>query len=132
MRSLKTLGRFVIAGACIFAIVGLSGENAKARPQYAKAMTKAYPDLAKKHGGDTGKLSCTVCHPKSAVKEKKKARNNYGVAFGKGLAKKNEKDADKLKEALTKAEKGKSATEGKTFGDLIKAGDLPGEDKKAN
>ena len=29
-------------------------------------------------------------------------------------------------EALTKAEAGKSATEGKTFGDLIKANELPG------
>ncbi len=131
MRSLKTLGRLVIAGTCVFSILALTSEEASARPKYAAVMTKTYPDLAKKHGGDNGKLSCTVCHPKDA-KEKKKARNNYGVAVGKNLGKKNQTDEDKIKEALTKAEKEKSATEGKTFGDLIKAGELPGDDKKAN
>lgn len=121
MRSLKTLGRVLVAGTCMFTIVLLTGQAASARPQYQKAMGVAYPDLVKKHGKN-GKLACSVCHPTS----KKKDRNNYGAAFGKAVGKKNEKDAAKLKEALTKIEKEKSATEGKTFGDLIKAGELPG------
>ncbi len=93
-------------------------------------MTKTYPDLAKKHGGDTGKLGCAVCHPKDA-KEKKKARNNYGAALGKVVGKKNQTDEDKIKEALTKIEKEKSADGTKTFGDLIKEGKLPGTDEVA-
>ncbi|MEZ6130715.1 MAG: hypothetical protein R3C59_18680 [Planctomycetaceae bacterium] len=125
MRSLKNLGRLAIAGACLFAIVILTGNSATARPQYEKAMSKAYPDLTKKHGKD-GKLACTVCHPNTKTK---KERNNYGAAFGKGLEMKNEKDDAKLKAALDKAAKEKSATEGKTFGDLIEAGELPGTDE---
>ena len=121
MRSVKNLGRFVIAGACLFAIVALTGDSASARPKYHTAANAAYPDLVKKHGKD-GKLGCAMCHP---VKDKKK-RNNYGAAVGKFVGKKNQTDVDKIKEALKKAEDEKSATEGKTFGDLIKAGELPG------
>ena len=48
------------------------------------------------------------------------------------MSKKNETDAAKLKEALETAAKEKSATDGKTFGDLIEALELPGTDEKAN
>ncbi|MEZ6062739.1 MAG: hypothetical protein R3C19_20535 [Planctomycetaceae bacterium] len=97
-------------------------------------MSKLYPELAEKFGKDSpnGKLlSCTVCHPMKD-NQKKKLRNNYGVAFGEGLEKKNEKDEKKLEEAFTKAAKGKSATKDKTFGDLIKDLELPGTDEPAN
>lgn len=127
MRSLKNLGRLVIVGACLFAIVAVTSGTASARPKYAAVMSKAYPDLTKKHGKD-GKLSCAVCHPSKS----KKKRNNYGVEVGKGLGKKNQTDEDKIKGALTKAEAGESAVDGKTYGDLIKAGELPGDDKEAN
>jgi len=127
MCSVKTLGRFVIAGACLFAIVALTGDSASARPKYQVEMSKAYPDLTKKHGKN-GKLSCAVCHPSKS----KKKRNNYGAAVGKNIGKKNQTDLEKIKEAITKAEKEKSATEGKTFGDLIKAGELPGTKDEAN
>ena len=122
MRSMKTLGRVLVTGTCMFAIVLLTGQSASARPQYEAAMRTHYPDFAKKHLGKNGKLSCSICHP---VKDKKK-RNNYGAALGKAIGKKSEKDKEKLKAALVKVEKEKSATEGKTFGDLIKAGELPG------
>ena len=121
MRSLKNLGRYAVAGACLFAIVVLTGNTASARPKYAAVMSKQYEDLAKKHGKN-GKLSCAVCHPTKSKKE----RNNYGAALGKAIGKKNQSDEAKIKEALVKTEKEKSATEGKTFGDLIKAGELPG------
>ncbi|MEO2018877.1 MAG: hypothetical protein ABGZ53_31395 [Fuerstiella sp.] len=118
---MKTLGRFVIAGACLFAIVALTGDSASARPKYNTEASKVYPDLVKKHGKN-GKIGCAMCHPSKT----KKDRNNFGVAVGKFVGKKNQSDLAKIKEALTKAEKGKSATEGKTFGDLIKAGEMPG------
>ncbi len=127
MRSLKNLGLTMTVGACVVAVLALSADSAFARPKYASVISKQYPDLAKKHGKN-GKLSCAVCHP---VKDKKK-RNNYGVAVGAGLGKKNQTDEAKIMEALTKAESQKSHVEGKTFGDLIKAGELPGDKKEAN
>ncbi len=125
MLALKNLGRIVIAGACLFAIFAVTAETASARPQFKTAFEKAYPDLVKKHGKD-GKLTCAVCHP---VSDKKK-RNDYGVALTKILGEKNVKDADKIKEALEKTEKEKNADE-KTFGELIKAGELPGKAEEA-
>jgi hypothetical protein len=101
------------AGALLFV-----GQNsAEARPGYLKAFMAKYSKLAE----TAKKVKCGICHP---VKSKK-MRNNYGAALGKAV-KKNEKDAKKIAEALTKVEKGKSATKDKTFGDLIKAGGLPG------
>ena len=127
MRSVKTLGRFAIAGACLFAIVALTGESASARPKYHIEANKAYPDLVKKHGKD-GKLGCAMCHPSKS----KKDRNNFGAAMTKFVGKKNQSDLEIIKEAIVKAEKEKSKTEGKTFGDLIKAGELPGTKYEAN
>ena len=130
MLSVRTIGRFLVAGAVMFTVVALNGSTASARPKYVAVMSAMYPELAAKHGKND-KLTCTVCHPAEDNK-KKKLRNNYGVALEKGLAKKNETDEDKIKEAIAKAEKEKSATEGKTFGDLIKELELPGTDEPAN
>lgn len=121
MRRMLVLG--VVAGLAALASGLIDSEKAEARPQFKKAIAAAYPDNAA-----VKKAGCGACHP---VKDKKK-RNDYGVALGKALGKKNEKDAAKVKAALTKAEAGKSATEGKTFGDLLKAGQLPGTKEAAN
>lgn len=124
--SVKSAVRVVVSAAVVAALFVVSGSEAIARPKYKDAINAAYPDLAKKHGTD-GKLTCAVCHPKND----KKIRNNYGKDFGKHLSKKNETDEAKLKEALTATEKDKSATEGKTYGDLITAGELPGTNEEA-
>ncbi len=121
MLTVKNSVRIVVAGAVAVAMFVMTGSEALARPKYSNVMNSTYPDLAKKKGTD-GKLTCAVCHPKTD----KKVRNNYGAAVGGKLEKKNETDEAKIKEALTKAEGEKSATEGKTFGDLIKEGELPG------
>jgi hypothetical protein len=107
-------------GAAIVAVMfTANADQAEARPPYLKAFVTAYPNLK-----DAAKAAkCGVCHP---VKDKKK-RNDYGMALGKAIGKKNEKDAAKLAEALKKTEKEKSGTEGKTYGDLIKDGKLPGK-----
>ena len=121
-----------LALACAFVFIG--SKPVFARAQYKAAFQTANPDLVKKLGKT--KVSCTVCHPTKS-KNKKKDRNNFGVAFAKALTskdvggKKNEKDKDKLKKALEAVVKGKSATKGKTFGDLIKDGKMPGVDKAA-
>ena len=126
MLTVKNSVRFVVAGVLAASMFVVTGGEATARPKYKDVLNSTYPDLAKKHGTD-GKLTCAVCHPD---KDKKK-RNNFGVALAGKLAKKNESDEAKIKEALTKAEGEKSKTEGKTFGDLIKAGDLPGTNEVA-
>lgn len=126
MLTVKNAVRFVVMGAVVAAIFVATGAEAMARPKYAAVLNSTYPDLAKKHGTD-GKLTCAVCHPD----KDKKIRNNFAKAFGGKLDKKNETDEAKIKEALTKAEGEKSATEGKTFGELIKAGDLPGTNEAA-
>ncbi len=110
-------------------LVGIVGtQEASARQQYQKALGKIYPDLLKKHGkGEEGKkkFECKVCHPGKS----KKQRNDYGTALAKALGKKNEKDEDKIKEAIEKVAKEESSTKGKTFGDLIKDGKLPGTEE---
>ncbi len=121
MLTVKNCVRVAVAGVLAASMFVVTGGQALARPKYKDAINDKYPDLAKKHGTD-GKLTCAVCHPD---KDKKK-RNNYGVALAGKLGKKNETDMDKIKEALTKTEGEKSKTADKTFGDLIKAGELPG------
>lgn len=125
MLTLKNLVRVSLAGAFVFAVVLVSGGEASARPKYLSVANSTYPELAKKQ--TDGKLTCGMCHPG----QKKTDRNNYGVAVGKSLSKKNETDEAKIKEALTKAEKEASKTDGKTFGDLIKDGMLPGTNEVA-
>jgi hypothetical protein len=91
--------------------------------------------------GESSNDRCNVCH----VPEKgKKEKNDYGKAVGKFVTKakiteirengeKSGADADKVSaetkkyilEGLQKAESEKSKS-GKTYGDLIKAGQLPG------
>ncbi len=126
MLTVKNSVRFLVVGTVVATMFVVTGSEALARPKYKDVANTQYPDLAKKHGTD-GKLTCALCHPD----KDKKIRNNYGKAFGGKLEKKNESDEAKIKEALTKAEGEKSATEGKTFGDLIKAGDLPGTNEAA-
>ena len=121
MLTVKNVVRLFVAGTVAAAMFIVTGSEALARPKYVNVANTTYPDLAKKQGTD-GKLTCALCHPE----KDKKVRNNYAAAFGGKLEKKNETDEAKIKDALTKAEGEKSATEGKTFGDLIKAGELPG------
>ena len=126
MSTVKNAVRIALAGAVALGLFAAVSSQAVARPKYKDVMSAEYAELAKKHGTD-GKLTCAVCHPD----KDKKIRNNYGTAFGKALPKKNETDEAKIKEALTKAGGEKSATEGKTFGDLIKANELPGTNEAA-
>ena len=106
---------FLMAACVLLALVGAS--DAWARPQYYKAFVGRY---AKVKAART--VRCYVCHVKGKSKE---TRNVYGTALRKALASKNVKDATKIAEAMKKAEAQKSAIEGKTFGDLLKAGKLP-------
>jgi hypothetical protein len=108
-------GFTLLAGVmAIISLVQLS-DQAQARPQYFKAFAAKYPDF--KVDADS---KCAVCHKPPD----KKSRNDYGAAVGKALGAKNVKDPDTINAALDKAA-AESAGDGKTFGDLIKAGTLP-------
>ncbi|MFO0901637.1 MAG: hypothetical protein U0939_01485 [Pirellulales bacterium] len=91
--------------------------NVSARPPYLKEFMGHYAEVK-----EAGTVKCGVCHPGMDKKEK----NDYGIALGKAIGK-NEKDPAKIKEAFLKVEGEKSGTEGKTFGELLKAGHLPGK-----
>ena len=107
---------------CAVVSAFVAGPEAHARPDYLKAFNAAYPALK----AEAEAAKCGICHPE----EKKAVRNDYGKAYGTAVGEKNVKFADnekKLTEALKKVEAEKSGPEGKTFGDLIKDGKLPGK-----
>ena len=115
---------FVFGIVLISSILLSNADTVQARLKYKKTFDKQYKELKAKVN-----TNCNVCH---VPKKKKSERNNYGVAVRKALKalvdeipKKGVTDDKKIKEALTKAEKEKSAMKDKTFGDLIKAGKLP-------
>lgn len=97
-------------------------QEAQARPGYLKEFNNTYPKL--KDAAEAAK--CGICH----FGEKKTNRNDYGKAVGEALGEKDVKGDGapaKIEAALKKAEAGKSSTDGKTFGDLLKDGKLPGK-----
>lgn len=86
-----------------------------------RTFLKKYPQLKEVGGG-----GCAVCHIGKPAGGK---FNDYGAAFGKHLANKEKapEATDRVDEALKKTEDDPSGVEGKTFGDLIRAGTLPGK-----
>ncbi len=115
MKKALRVGAVVLVVAAVVSQVG----SIEARPQYKKAFEKKYPEVVKAQEG--GRITCHVCHEGNS----KKNRNIYGKTLAKLLAAKNVRDPKKIDKALTKAEKEKSAIEGKTFGDLLKEKKLP-------
>jgi len=114
-------GGFAI-GALLVGGMLMSGNQADARPQYNKAFHETYSGN-KEVAALAANAKCSACH----VGAKKTDRNDYGMALAKLVGAKNEKDDAKIKAALKAAEGEKSGTEGKTFGDLLKDGKLPGK-----
>ena len=114
---------------CVVAALCVS--QASALPPFNKEWTAKYVD----GNGNAafveavGTAKCNVCH----VGKNKKDKNEYGKAVGKYLTKKQyeavKADAEAAKkyvlEGLEKSEAEKAAS-GKTYGEMIKAGELPG------
>lgn len=98
--------------------VSLASDVAQARPKYLGEFKAAYSNVA-----EAEEAKCGVCHPA----QDKKVKNDYADALGKALDGKNIMDVEKIKAALKKIEGEKSATDGKTFGQLLKDGKLPGK-----
>ena len=104
--------------AAIAVVAMLIVATADARPQYPKAMSTKYPAAA-----DALKSAkCGACHGKGG--KNKKEVSEYGKALKEALGAKNVKDADKIMAALDKAGEKKNS-DGKSYGELLKAGKLP-------
>jgi hypothetical protein len=121
---MKKVGLFFLVGALV---VGAGSKSAFALPDVSKRFLEVYKDNADVIAASK-EAKCNVCH----FGKSKKNRNDYGKALSKYI----NKDEVKKKKAeggveeyiddgLKKAEADKS-TGGGTFGDLLKAGKLPG------
>src|SRR5262245_925450 len=117
---------------CVCIVVCLIGlawsmQSASALPPFNKEWIAKYNDGEKNSAFKEAK--CNVCH----AGESKKMKNEYGKAVGKFLSKakynqiKEDEAAAKkyILEGLQKAE-GEMGSGGKSYGDLFKAGQLPG------
>jgi hypothetical protein len=106
----------LLAGAVLF-----SGNSVEARPKYRTVFQKQYAKVA-----ENNKITCFACHGKDAEgKMDKTKRNVYAQALEKSLGAKNVLKDDAIVKALTTIETEKSPEDGKTFGDLLTAGQLP-------
>jgi hypothetical protein len=124
-----------IMGLLCFAMCGLSTVPAWAVPAFSEAFKKKYVEGNGNQAfvDAVAGAKCNVCH----MGEKKKDKNEYGKAVGKFLMKgdfagdskkydpKSEEGMKVLAEGLDKAAAEKSSG-GMTYGELIKAGKLPG------
>lgn len=124
MRKMINVKAALMLGLAIAGLALICGEKqVEARPNFKKIWAETYPDskmlISKK---------CGICHPGKT----KKIKSAYGQAVGKGLTKRKETDKAKIVKALKEAAKMESPTKGKTFGDYIKADELPpvGETKE--
>lgn len=116
MKRLPKAGFAMMLGVVgLVAALAVSVRPAAARPQYNKEFKALY-------GSKIEKVSCAICHPEKS----KKVRNAYGKAMGAGLGMPNQKDPAKITEALKAAEAVK-APNGKTFGEMIEAGESPAD-----
>ena len=111
-----------LLGVCVAIVLasGIAGlQSADGRPQYLKGFAEKYPHL--KDDARAGK--CSVCH----CGKSKKGHNNYGDALETALkGAKNVKNADQIDDMLSDVEDEPSHVPGRTFGELIAEGRLPG------
>lgn len=123
--------------AVVFGCLLVAATPALATSEFKKQWTAEYlgedaDDDFKKLGRKT---SCNVCHVKG--EDKKKVRNEYGNAISKYLKSKDfpkdwvkenpEEAKEKILAGFKKANEHKSK-DGKTFGEKIKANELPATD----
>jgi hypothetical protein len=132
--------KVVLIVYCGALVVGITLNHAGAMPQFKKEFQDKYvkkdsSDAAEKSLADAFETaSCLVCHTKKADgKADNKSHNVYGKSLKKLISKKDAKDKEKIREALDKVAGEKvdpSKPDSPTFGELIKAGKLPGGEIK--
>jgi hypothetical protein len=124
--------KYCVLLACL-ALSGMVASRAWAVPAFNEAFKKAYLQDGTPLADKVAEVKCNVCHEG----KNKKDKNEFGVAVGKYLKKadftgdskkydpKSEEGQKALAEGLEKAAMEKSSN-GKTYGELMKAGELPG------
>lgn len=120
MKRITKVGMWSVAACFLLGTMWITADTAQGRMDYCKGFIAKYDKVK-----EAKTAKCKICHGKT-----KKERNDYGQTLAKMLAAKNEKDKAKIEAALKKTEGEKSSIEGKTFGDLLKEGKLPGAKKK--
>lgn len=104
-------------------VIGATTKEAFAIKQFADEFKALYVKEGTPLATAVEAAKCNVCH----MGKSKKDRNPYGEALAERLDKKEDKDnKDKIVKALEEVAKLPSKEAGKTFGDLISAGQLPG------
>jgi hypothetical protein len=112
-----------IAAAALALVASLAPRPAFAIKQFADEFKAVYVKEGTPLAAEVETAKCNVCH----VGKSKKDRNAYGEALAQRLDKKEDKDnKDKIRKALEEVAALPSQEAGKTFGDLIQAGKLPG------
>ncbi len=130
----------VLCGAiAVAAVMSLKTDSAQAYSQFGKGFVKVYVGEettdAQKSLAAAYKAAkkCYVCHDPNKKtdegKSSKKFRNAYGDALHKYITKKDKKDEAKILASIKKVEGLKAEGASLTFGELIKAGKLPSENK---
>jgi mono/diheme cytochrome c family protein len=121
----------VIPAICVVAIVvtviAFNPRTATARKAFKAEFDAMYvtPAAAPGFAKAVEAANCNICH----AGDKKKDRNAYGQALAKLLSKDDVKNVPKIKASLESVEKEPSDPANpasQTFGELIKAGKLPG------
>lgn len=114
----------MVAGKSAWAIKPFEVEFKKMyyKPNSSDANEKKLAEAIDKISDPANMNSCGICHPGKSKKE----RNEYGMALSKLVTKMDKEDLKKIAESIKAIESEKNAA-GKTFGELIKAGTLPGE-----
>ena len=121
---MNRLGILALAG--VVALV-LNVQSVSALPAFNKQFLETYKEASILPAAKEAK--CNVCH----YGKSKKLRNDYGQTLKKFVTKEDYKklkdDKEALKKKIEDAFKAclkEKSTSGKTFGELIKAGKLPG------
>ena len=109
--------RVCVRGLVFLSVLVVTIDVAPARPQYLAQFGRMYPEFPIKK-----ETRCAICHCGTS----KKGHNDYGEAIEKMLDGKNVKDRAAIEKALRIVERDPSKVHGKTFGDLIRAGKMPG------
>lgn len=115
------------------AMVAFNSQSAQAYNDFFKVFEKKYvgdasnPTQQKIAAAIKDVKKCFVCHDPRKIdgKVSKKNRNEYGKALSEFLTKTDKKDLAKIEKALETVSSKKAADSKTTFGDKLKAGELP-------
>ena len=121
---MTVLRRHIMTIVCGLALVaGPAAPPAFAIKQFETEFKALYVKDGTPLAAAVEQAKCNVCHKGKS----KKDRNAYGEALAERLDKKADKDdKEKIRKALEEVAALPSGEAGKTFGDLIQAGQLPG------